>query len=75
MSEPGEAGGSQRSSAACDNAMIAVEFTSTVVVPTIGILIRDRVGNDVFGTNSFHVAPIEAIYEPGEALTADFDVP
>ena len=51
-----------------------VEFTSTVVAPTVGILIRDRVGNDVFGTNSFHVAPIEGTYEPGEEMTVDFDI-
>lgn len=54
---------------------VRVQFTSTVAIPTIGILIRDRIGNDVFGTNSFHVAPIEGIYEPGEVLTADFDLP
>lgn len=52
-----------------------VEFTATVAAPTIGILIRDRLGNDVFGTNSFHVAPVEGVYEPGEVLTADFDLP
>jgi lipopolysaccharide transport system ATP-binding protein len=51
-----------------------LEFTSTVVAPTIGILIRDRVGNDVFGTNSFHVAPVEATCVPGETLTVEFDV-
>ena len=51
-----------------------VEFTSAVVAPTVGILIRDRVGNDVFGTNSFHVAPIEGTYEPGEEMTVDFDI-
>lgn len=51
-----------------------VEFTSTVVAPTVGILIRDRVGNDVFGTNSFHVAPIEGTYEAGDEITVDFDV-
>jgi len=51
-----------------------VEFTSAVIAPTVGILIRDRVGNDVFGTNSFHVAPIEATYEPGEEMTVDFDI-
>lgn len=54
---------------------VRVEFTSTIVEPTIGILIRDRVGNDVFGTNSFHVAPIQGTYEPGEVLVVDFDVP
>jgi lipopolysaccharide transport system ATP-binding protein len=52
-----------------------VEFVSTIVAPTVGILIRDRLGNDVFGTNSFHVAPIEGTYEPGESLTVDFDMP
>ena len=51
-----------------------VQFTATVVAPTIGILIRDRLGNDVFGTNSFHVAPIEGTFETGETLTADFDL-
>ena len=51
-----------------------VEFTSAVIAPTVGILIRDRVGNDVFGTNSFRVAPIEGTYEPGEEMTVDFDI-
>ena len=51
-----------------------IEFTSTVQAPTIGILIRDRIGNDVFGTNTFHVAPIPTTYVPGDALTAEFDV-
>ena len=52
-----------------------VRFASAVRAPTIGILIRDRIGNDVFGTNSFHVAPPDGVYEPGEVLTADFDLP
>ena len=52
-----------------------VAFNSTIVAPTIGILIRDRLGNDVFGTNSFHIAPIKETYEPGEALTAEFEIP
>ncbi len=51
-----------------------VRFASTVVAPTIGILIRDRVGNDVFGTNSFYVAPIDGTYEPGDEMAVDFDI-
>ena len=51
-----------------------VQFASAVAAPTAGILIRDRVGNDVFGTNSFHVAPIEETYEPGDEMTVDFDI-
>jgi lipopolysaccharide transport system ATP-binding protein len=53
---------------------VRVRFASAVVAPTVGILIRDRMGNDVFGTNSFHVAPIEGTYEPGEELTVAFDI-
>ena len=51
-----------------------VRFSSPVVAPTVGILIRDRVGNDVFGTNSFYVAPIEETYAAGDELTVEFDV-
>jgi len=51
-----------------------VEFTSALVAPTVGVLIRDRVGNDVFGTNSFHLAPIDGTYEPGDEMTVDFDI-
>jgi len=54
---------------------IRVQFSTAIAAPTVGILIRDRLGNDVFGTNSFHVAPITAAYEGGETLTALFDVP
>src|SRR5262249_7355311 len=39
-----------------------VQFAAAVVAPTVGILIRDRVGNDVFGTNSFYVGPIASAY-------------
>ena len=52
-----------------------VAFSDTIVAPTIGILIRDRLGNDVFGTNSFHVAPIKETYEAGEVLVAEFEIP
>jgi lipopolysaccharide transport system ATP-binding protein len=51
-----------------------VQFASAVVAPTVGILIRDRVGNDVFGTNSFHVAPIEDTYEAGDEMAVDFEI-
>jgi lipopolysaccharide transport system ATP-binding protein len=54
---------------------VVVEFAAPVVAPTVGILIRDRLGNDVFGTNTFYAAPIEGTYGPGEVLRADVDVP
>ena len=59
-----------------DEALIRtrVHFTSTVVAPTVGILIRDRVGNDIFGTNSFHMDPIDGIWEPGDEMEVEFHV-
>jgi lipopolysaccharide transport system ATP-binding protein len=51
-----------------------VQFASAVVAPTVGILIRDRVGNDVFGTNTFHVAPIDAAFAPGDEITLRCDL-
>jgi lipopolysaccharide transport system ATP-binding protein len=52
---------------------VRVEFSSPVDDPTIGILIRDRVGNDIFGTNSFHLAPIRGSYGPCDELLVDYE--
>ncbi len=32
---------------------VSIRFSETVNNPTIGILIKDRLGNDIFGTNTF----------------------
>jgi len=53
---------------------VRVGFASTVTAPTVGLLIRDRLGNDVFGTNSFHVAPIRETYDAGDEIVVHFDV-
>jgi lipopolysaccharide transport system ATP-binding protein len=53
---------------------VRVDFTAPVAAPTVGILIRDRLGNDIFGTNTFHVDPIDGRWEPGEAMTVRFEV-
>ena len=39
---------------------------------TAGILIRDRLGNDIFGTNTYHLASSKTDLSPGERLTVDF---
>ncbi len=51
-----------------------VRFAATVASPTVGILIRDRLGNDVFGTNTYHVAPIAETYAAGDELEVEFAV-
>lgn len=39
---------------------------------TIGIAIRDRMGNDVFGTNSHHLDDLSRSLEPGETFESEF---
>ncbi len=43
--------------------------------PTVGILIRDRLGNDVFGTNTYHLKVEEQCYAPGENIEVTFTLP
>jgi lipopolysaccharide transport system ATP-binding protein len=42
---------------------------------TAGILIRDRLGNDVFGTNTYHVGALHAAVRVGDVVTVDFTFP
>jgi len=39
---------------------------------TVGILIRDRLGNDVFGINTFHLDASSSNVAAGEAMAVDF---
>lgn len=50
-------------------------FHKEIDSPTFGILIRDRLGNDVFGTNSFHLNPIRRVVKGGEQLQVIFSLP
>jgi len=51
-----------------------VRFASPVDSPTVGVLIRDRLGNDVFGTNSYYMAPIAGTCEPGDELEVEYEI-
>lgn len=51
-----------------------VRFAATVASPTVGLLIRDRVGNDVFGTNTYHAAPIAETCVAGDELEVEFEI-
>jgi len=43
----------------------AVEFRAAVEEPTVGLLIRDRLGNDVYGTNTHHQRIKLGLFEAG----------
>jgi homopolymeric O-antigen transport system ATP-binding protein len=51
-----------------------VHFAVPLQSPTVGLLIRDRLGNDVFGTNTYYVSPIAESYEAGDELEVEFDI-
>jgi lipopolysaccharide transport system ATP-binding protein len=57
-----------------DEAEIAckVRFAARVEEPTVGILIRDRLGNDVFGTSTFHLHQKWPVAEAEDVLGAQF---
>ena len=51
---------------------VRVFFLGAIERPTVGILIRDRLGNDVYGTNTFHQEVDTGAYRPGEAAAFSF---
>ena len=52
---------------------ITGKTTAPVEQLTVGILIRDRLGNDVFGTNTYHHAVSRKDVAHGEAFVVDFN--
>ena len=57
-----------------DKATIRIEVEMAQDLPelTAGILIRDRMGNDVFGTNTFHCGAPQRDLRRGQPVTVDF---
>jgi lipopolysaccharide transport system ATP-binding protein len=43
--------------------------------PTIGLLIRDRLGNNIYGINTHHLELLSGSWNSGESLTAEFKLP
>ena len=60
-----------------DKAVIRVTMTTRAAIPllTAGILIRDRLGNDVFGTNTFHLGASRSRLAAGDTQTVEFSFP
>ena len=52
-----------------------ISFEQEIDSPTIGILIRDQLGNDIFGTNTFYSNPIKRVIKKGEKMHAIFSLP
>lgn len=51
---------------------VRVAFHADLERPTVGILVRDRLGNDVFGTNTYHLNVFQPLVRRGETLCATF---
>jgi lipopolysaccharide transport system ATP-binding protein len=54
---------------------VRIEAREAVEPPTVGILLRDALGNDVFGTNTFHHDVTTGPLQPGEQRVVDFHFP
>jgi len=52
-----------------------VEFYKDVERPAVGILLRDRMGNDVYGTNTRHLGYGDITVKPGDRLDIAFSLP
>jgi homopolymeric O-antigen transport system ATP-binding protein len=51
-----------------------IRINQPMPTPTVGFVIRDRLGRDVFGTNTFHLGVVPRACAPGEALAASFEL-
>lgn len=67
-------GGSIRTIRSGDPAVIRMTVRARVALAdvTVGFLIRDRLGNDVFGTNTFHLHAESRSLAAGEATSIEF---
>jgi lipopolysaccharide transport system ATP-binding protein len=54
---------------------LVIEVHQPVDDYTIGLLVKDRVGNDIFGTNTFHMAHAMPKLEAGKRYTVNFRFP
>ena len=53
---------------------LVVHFNQSLKSPTYGILIRDRLGIEVFGTNSYYKKIDEFIVDKGLSIEANFEI-
>ena len=53
---------------------VAFDILSSLPSMTVGFVIRDRLGNDVFGTNTHHLGISEVALEAGRRFACEFDI-
>jgi len=53
----------------------SVAFFRDMKDPTVGVLLRDRMGNDVFGTNTHHLGCKDMSVANGDSLDLSFELP
>jgi len=53
---------------------IKIAFMVDMANPTVGILIRDRLGTDIFGTNTYHLGQHTGMFKAGDELETTWDV-
>jgi lipopolysaccharide transport system ATP-binding protein len=52
-----------------------IDFRATIISPTVGFMIRDRLGNEVFGTSTFYLGHKTRTYVAGECMEVAFSIP
>ncbi len=52
-----------------------VDFHTNIKQPTVGILLRDRMGNDVYGTNTSHLGYKDISVKEGDSIDVAFSLP
>jgi lipopolysaccharide transport system ATP-binding protein len=56
------------------NVMVRAQFYTAIANPVVGILIRNRIGVDVFGTNTRIEQRELGAFQPGELLEVEFEL-
>lgn len=54
---------------------IDVAFNSEIEAPTVGFMIRDRLGYDIFGTNTLELGIQTGLFRAGQAARFEFAMP
>lgn len=56
---------------------LQIHFKKREILPelTLGVLFKDRLGNEIFGTNTFHLGLTLNATPPGESEYVKFDIP